>query len=139
MNTPLASKTVIGTLHALRHVAEASGHPVTVSADNISDILQEIEGRGREITLLRTALGNLYIAEMRVGAVDADIRFAMNEAGRLLDGKRPQVETPDELRAGDEIEYIEDEHYRTGYIMGYRAGLRLGKKRCAQPQSAEPR
>ncbi|HZP87534.1 MAG TPA: hypothetical protein VFB54_12000 [Burkholderiales bacterium] len=31
------------------------------------------------------------------------------------------------------------QHYRTGYIMGYRAGLRLGKKRPAEPQSAEPR
>lgn len=27
--------------------------------------------------------------------------------------------------------------YRTGYIMGYRAGLRLGKKRASGPTSAE--
>ena len=29
--------------------------------------------------------------------------------------------------------------YRTGYIMGYRAGLRLGAKRASGPTPAEPR
>lgn len=29
------------------------------------------------------------------------------------------------------------QYYRTGYIMGYRAGLRLGRKRGAEPQRGE--
>lgn len=29
------------------------------------------------------------------------------------------------------------QYYRTGYVMGYRAGLRLGQKRRAEPQEGD--
>lgn len=44
--------TVLATLRDLRHVAEASGRTVSLSADNILDVLAEIEGRDRRIRKL---------------------------------------------------------------------------------------
>jgi hypothetical protein len=48
-------KTVLVALRALRHDAEAHG-PVSLSADNILDLLTEIEGRDKEIARLQEAL-----------------------------------------------------------------------------------
>jgi hypothetical protein len=45
-------KTVLATLRGLRHDAEAHG-PVSLTADNILDLLTEIEGRDKEITRLQ--------------------------------------------------------------------------------------
>jgi hypothetical protein len=45
-------KTVLATLRALRDEAEAHG-PVCLTADNILDLLTEIEGRDKEITRLQ--------------------------------------------------------------------------------------
>jgi hypothetical protein len=64
-----SSKTVLATLQDLRHVAEASGRTVSLSADNILDVLGEIEGRDKEIERLTRELamsdagGNLALAE----------------------------------------------------------------------------
>lgn len=50
-----ATGTVLATLRDLRHVAEASGRTVSLSADNILDVLAEIEGRDRRIQKLERA------------------------------------------------------------------------------------
>lgn len=50
-----ATGTVLATLRDLRDVAEASGRTVSLSADNILDVLAEIEGRDRRIQKLERA------------------------------------------------------------------------------------
>ena len=49
---PAATGTVLARLRDLRHVAEASGQTVWLSADNILDVLAEIDGRDRRIAEL---------------------------------------------------------------------------------------
>lgn len=52
---PAATGTVLARLRDLRHVAEASGQTVWLSADNILDVLAEIDGRDRRIAELERA------------------------------------------------------------------------------------
>lgn len=61
MTEQVPSKNVLSTLRDLRHVAEASGRTVSLSADNILDVLGEIEGRDKRISTLERQVDELSI------------------------------------------------------------------------------
>jgi hypothetical protein len=94
------SNDVLSTLRDLRHVAEASGMPVTITSDNISNVIGEIEGCRRAYRKLESQAGNMQRQILNLKnvqraaheppAVPVAWRFADDETGvHLWSGSQP--------------------------------------------------
>lgn len=87
-----ATGTVLATLRDLRHVAEASGRTVSLSADNILDVLAEIDGRDRRIAELERA------SQPPPVACGPELAHAMDKLGAIVNGQSERI-TPLEANA----------------------------------------